>query len=117
MVEDESEVSASCTLEYLLELINDDFDTEGIDTKNHITPNCKEYLIGYDIVERAYYSPDMMNIYYFINRESLIRHLDYYNPGDCHINTYGTNYRSADDDPMLHIAPNGKVYHLIGQYG
>lgn len=59
----------------------------------------------------------MMNRYYFINRESLIRHLDYYNPGDCHINTYGTNYRSSSENPMLHIAPNGKIYHLIGQYG
>jgi hypothetical protein len=60
----------------------------------------------------------MMNRYYFINRESLIRHLDYYNPGDCHINTYGTNFRTADtSDTMRHIAPNGKIYTLIGQYG
>lgn len=60
----------------------------------------------------------MMNRYYFINRESLIRHLDYYNPGDCHINTYGTNFRTADtSDSMRHIAPNGKIYTLIGQYG
>jgi hypothetical protein len=60
----------------------------------------------------------MSNRYYFINRESLIRHLDYYNPGDCHINTYGNSYRSPDtSDPMRHIAPNGKIYHLIGQYG
>lgn len=60
----------------------------------------------------------MMNRYYFVNRESLIRHIDYYNPGDCHINTYTNNYRPQDtSDPMRHIAPNGKIYHLIGQYG
>lgn len=117
MVEDESNLSNSCTLEYLLQLIEDDFGSEWIDTKDHITPNCKEYTIGYDVTEWAYYSPDMMNRYYFINRESLIRHLDYYNPGDCHINTYGTNYRSSSENPILHIAPNGKIYHLIGQYG
>lgn len=59
-----------------------------------------------------------MNRYYFVNRESLIRHLDYYNPGDCHINSYGDNLRTTDtSDPMKHIAPNGKIYHLIGQYG
>lgn len=117
MVEDESDISNSCTLAYLLELIEDDFGNEGIDTSNHITPNCKEYAIGYDVTERAYYSPDMMNRYYFVNRESLIRHLDYYNPGDCHINTYGNNYRTSSEDPMVHVAPNGKIYHLVGQYG
>jgi len=51
MVEDESELSNSCTLEYLLQLIEDDFDTEGIDTSDHITPNCKAYTIGYDTTE------------------------------------------------------------------
>ena len=60
----------------------------------------------------------MINRYYFINRESLIRHLDYYNPGDCHINTYTNNFRTPDvSDPMRHIAPNGKIYHLTQQYG
>jgi hypothetical protein len=118
MVEDETNLSNSCTLEYLLYLIEEDFDIDGIDTSNHITPNCKEYEIGYDNNEFAYYSPDMMNRYYFINRESLIRHLDFYNPGDCHINTYGSNYRSNDNDnSMKHVAPNGKIYNLIGQYG
>ena len=117
MVEDESELSNSCTLEYLLELIQDEFDIEGIDTSNHITPNCKEYSIGYDPDQQAYYAPEMMQRYYFVNRESLIRHIDYYNPGDCHINTYTSNYRTQDSDPMRHTAPNGKIYHLIGQYG
>lgn len=117
MVEDESDFSSSCTLEYLLELVEDDFGNEGIDTRDHITPNCKEYTIGYDVTEGAYYSPDMMNRYYFINRESLIRHLDYYNPGDCHINTYRNNYRTSSEDPMVHVAPNGKIYNLVGQYG
>lgn len=119
MVQDESSLSSSCSLEYLLSLIESDFwSTEGIDTSNHITPNCKEYSIGYDNTEHAYYAPEMINRYYFINRESLIRHLDYYNPGDCHINTYGTNFRTSDaTDPMLHIAPNGKIYHFVWQYG
>lgn len=118
MVEDEFDLSNSCTLEYLLSLIDDEFDTEGIDTSNHITPNCKEYTIGYDNNQRAYYAPQMMNRFFFINRESLIRHLDFYNPGDCHINTYGNDFWTSDNsDPMLHIAPNGKLYHLIGQYG
>ncbi len=119
MVQDETDISNSCTLDYLLSLIEDDFwSTQGIDTHDHITPNCKEYSIWYDNEQKAYYSPDMMNRYYFINRESLIMHLDYYNPGDCHINTYSTNFRTTDNtDPMKHIAPNGKIYHLIGQYG
>jgi hypothetical protein len=115
MVDDESNLSNNCNLDYLLSLIEDDFwSDEGIDTSNHITPNCKEYSIGYDNNQSAYYAPEMMNRYYFINRESLIRHLDYYNPGDCHINSYGNNFRTSDDsDPMRHIAPNGKIYNLI----
>ncbi len=117
MVEDELELSDSCTLEYLLSLIEDEYDVDGIDTSKHICPNCKEYSIAYDYDQRAYYAPEMMNRYYFINRESLIRHLDYYNPGDCHVNTYNTNTRSQSSDPMTHIAPNGKIYHLVGQYG
>ncbi len=119
MVDDESDLSNNCNLDYLLSLIEDDFwSDEGIDTSNHITPNCKEYSIGYDNNQSAYYAPEMMTRYYFINRESLIRHLDYYNPGDCHINTYGNNLRTSDySDPMRHIAPNGKIYHLIWQYG
>jgi hypothetical protein len=120
MVDDEVELTNSCTLEYLLRLIEEDLWFEwGIDTSNHIAPNCKEYHIGYDITQQAYYAPEMMNRYYFINRESLIRHLDYYNPGDCHINTYGTNYRTqnTNDDIMRHVAPNGKIYNIIGQYG
>lgn len=118
MVEDEADMNNNCNLDYLLSLIEDDFGEEGVDTSNHITPNCKEYSIGYDTTQKAYYAPEMMNRYYFINRESLIRHLDYYNPGDCHINTYGNNFRTSDTtDPMRHIAPNGKLYHLIGQYG
>lgn len=120
MVTDEVELTNSCTLEYLLRLIEEDLWFEwGIDTSNHIAPNCKEYHIGYDAWQQAYYSPEMMNRYYFINRESLIRHLDYYNPGDCHINSYGNNYRTQNnnDDPMRHVAPNGKIYNIIGQYG
>ena len=119
MVEDESDLTNSCTLEYLLSLIEADLGFDGsVDTSNHITPNCKEYSIGYDATQQAYYAPEMMNRYYFINRESLIRHLDYYNPGDCHINTYANNFRTPNpNDPMKHIAPNGKIYHFIGQYG
>lgn len=119
MVDDELQLSNDCNLEYLLWLIEDDFGNEGIDTSNHITPNCKEYSIDYNIDEQWYFSPNMMQKYYFVNRESLIRHLDFYNPGDCHINTYNDNYRTADnnDDAMKHIAPNGKIYNLIGQYG
>lgn len=119
MVQDESTLSDSCNLDYLLSLIEDDLGFEwGIDTNNHIAPNCKEYSIGYDTTQKAYYAPEMVNRYYFINRESLIRHLDYYNPGDCHVNVYGNIFRTPDtSDPMKHIAPNGKVYHFTGQYG
>jgi len=119
MVQDESELSDSCTLEYLLALIEDDIGFDwGVDTSNHITPNCKEYSIGYDSEQKAYYAPEMMNRYYFVNRESLIRHLDYYNPGDCHINTYGSNFwTNNSSDSMKHIAPNGKIYHFVAQYG
>ena len=60
----------------------------------------------------------MINRFFFVNRESLIRHLDYYNPGDCHINMYGNDFRTSDNtNPMKHIAPNGKIYHFVGQYG
>jgi hypothetical protein len=119
MVTDESDISNSCTLEYLLTLIENDLDgNEGVDTSNHIAPNCKQYTIGYDPDQNAYYAPDMAQRYYFINRESLIRHIDYYNPGDCHINNYSNNSWTTDtSDPMRHVAPNGKIYHLIGQYG
>ncbi|MCX6824867.1 MAG: hypothetical protein NTY80_01465 [candidate division SR1 bacterium] len=119
MVQDETSLSNSCTLEYLLTLIQADLGFEGgIDTNNHITPNCKEYSIGYDTAQQAYYAPNMINRYYFVNRESLIRHLDFYNPGDCHINTYTTSFRTNDiSNPMKHIAPNGKIYHFVGQYG
>ena len=117
MVQDESILSNSCNLQYLLSLIQADFGAGGIDTSNHIAPNCKVYSIGYDILQRAYYAPEMANRYYFVNRESLIRHIDYYNPGDCHINTYTTNYRSPDTtDPTKHTAPNGKIYHFQQQY-
>jgi len=119
MVNDEIELTNSCTLEYLLRLIEDDLWFEwGIDTSNHIAPNCKEYNIWYEHTEKAYYSPNMRNRYYFINRESIIRHIDYYNPGDCHVNTYGTNYWTQDtSNPMRHVAPNGKIYNIVGQYG
>lgn len=119
MVEDESELTNSCTLEYLLQLIRDDLGFDGnIDTSNHIAPNCKEYTIGYDGIQHAYYAPETISRFYFVNRETLIRHLDYYNPGDCHINTYGNNLRIPNaNDPMKHIAPNGKIYHFVGQYG
>lgn len=119
MVEDEGELSPNCSLEYLLSLIDGEFDSDqGIDTSNHICPNCKEYSIAYDYTEHAYYAPEMMNRYYFINRESLIRHLDYYNPGDCHVNTYRNNaWTTTNNDPLLHVAPNGKLYHFIEQYG
>lgn len=119
MVKDETQLSNSCTLEYLLSLIEADLGSQwGINTSNHITPNCKEYSIGYDITQKAYYAPEMKNRYFFINRESLIRHLDYYNPWDCHINTYLNNFRTNDlSDPMRHTAPNGKIYHYVGQYG
>lgn len=113
MLEDEVDITEDCTLEYLLELINDDLDNLDVDTSNHIAPNCKEYQISYDNSERAYYSPNMKNRYYFINRETLIRHIDFYNPGDCHINTYGnaswSENRNTDE---IHVAPNGKIYHL-----
>ena len=113
MIEDEYELSDSCTLDYFLSLIDDDDDNDEIDTSDHITPNCKTYTISYNYDEEAYYAPQMVQKYYFVNRESLIRHLDYYNPGDCHINTYDTNERDPyDDDPMKHIAPNGKIYHI-----
>jgi len=60
----------------------------------------------------------MANRYYFINRESLIRHLDYYNPGDCHINTYGNDSRSDTlNNDQKHIAPNGKIYTIAGSNG
>ena len=119
MVQDEANLSNNCMVDYLLSLIEDDFWSEGgIDTSNHICPNCKEYTIGYDINQRAYYAPQMINRFFFVNRESLIRHLDYYNPGDCHINTYGNDFRTSDNtNPMKHIAPNGKIYHFVGQYG
>jgi len=117
MVRDEVQLSKDCNLEYLLWLIEQDiWSSWWIDTRNHITPNCKEYTIAYDTSHRAYYSPNTMKRFYFVNRESLIRHLDSHNPWDCHINTYGVNTRVPYEDPMKHTAPNGKVYHLLWQY-
>ena len=119
MVQDESDLSNNCNLDYLLMLIEDDLWSDwGIDTSNHITPNCKEYTIGYNTTEKAYYAPEMANRYYFINRDALIKHLDYYNPGDCHINTYTNDSRSTSTSSSLrHIAPNGKIYTFTQQYG
>jgi hypothetical protein len=60
----------------------------------------------------------MKNRFYFVNRETLIRHIDYYNPGDCHINTYGDSSRSNNrNNPNEHIAPNGKIYTIQGSDG
>ena len=110
---DEVDISQDCSLEYLLQLINDDLDNVDVDTSNHIAPNCKEYQISYDNGERAYYSPMMKNRYLFINRETLIRHIDFYNAGDCHINTYGNvSWSDNRDTEEIHVAPNGKIYHI-----
>jgi hypothetical protein len=113
MLHDEVDISEDCNLDYLLSLINDDLDGLGVDTSNHIAPNCKEYQISYNNDERAYYSPMMKNRYYFINRETLIRHIDFYNAGDCHINTYGNvSWSDNRNTDSIHVAPNGKIYHL-----
>ncbi|MEI8091410.1 MAG: hypothetical protein WCG98_04145 [bacterium] len=113
MLEDEVDLTYDCTLSYLLKLINDDLDNTSVDTSKHIAPNCKEYSIGYDNDERGYYSPNMKNKYLFINRETLIRHIDYYNPGDCHINTYGNaSWSENRNTDTIHVAPNGKIYHM-----
>lgn len=110
---DEVDVSEDCSLEYLLELINNDYDNADVDTSNHIAPNCKEYQISYNNSEEAYYSPMMKNRYYFINRETLIRHIDFYNAGDCHINTYGNvSWSDNRNTESIHVAPNGKIYHI-----
>lgn len=110
---DEVDVSEDCSLQYLLELINNDYDNADVDTSNHIAPNCKEYQISYDNREEAYYSPMMRNRYYFINRETLIRHIDFYNAGDCHINTYGNiSWSDNRNTETIHVAPNGKIYHI-----
>lgn len=110
---DETDISEDCSLGYLLQLINDDLDGFAIDTSNHIAPNCKEYQISYNDSERAYYSPMMKNRYYFINRETLIRHIDFYNAGDCHINTYGNvSWSDNRNTANIHVAPNGKIYHI-----
>lgn len=113
ILNDEVDISEDCSLEYLLELINDDYDNDDVDTNNHIAPNCKEYQISYNNSEEAYYSPMMRNRYYFINRETLIRHIDFYNAGDCHINTYGNvSWSDNRNTDSIHVAPNGKIYHM-----
>ncbi|MCX6823185.1 MAG: myxococcus cysteine-rich repeat containing protein [candidate division SR1 bacterium] len=115
---DEVDISQDCSLEYLLQLINNDLDTTSVDTSNHIAPNCKAYQISYDNGERAYYSPMMKNRYLFINRETLIRHIDFYNAGDCHINTYGNvSWSDNRNTDTIHVAPNGKIYHIQSMGG
>ncbi len=115
---DEVDISQDCSLGYLLQLINDDLDNTAVDTSNHIAPNCKEYQISYDNGERAYYSPMMKNRYLFINRETLIRHIDFYNAGDCHINTYGNvSWSDNRNTDTIHVAPNGKIYHIQSEGG
>jgi len=60
----------------------------------------------------------MKNKYVFINRETLIRHIDFYNAGDCHINTYGTvSWNDNRDTDTIHVAPNGKIYHIKSAAG
>ena len=120
MVQDNVDLTNDCSLQYLLDLLDGDLNnnSDTIDTSIHIAPNCKQYNIGYDNSNSAYYSPDMSTRYYFINRESLIRHIDYYNPGDCHINTYGNDSRSDTlNNDQKHIAPNGKIYTIAGSNG
>ena len=120
MVQDNVDLTNDCSLQYLLDLLDGDLNnnSDTIDTSIHIAPNCKQYNIGYDNSNSAYYSPDMSTRYYFMNRESLIRHIDYYNPGDCHINTYGNDSRSDTlNNDQKHIAPNGKIYTIAGSNG
>lgn len=111
ILSDEVDIEENCSLLYLLDLINEDYDKD-VDTSNHIAPNCKEYKISYNTQEDAYYSPMMKRTYYFINRETLIRHIDFYNAWDCHINTYGNVSRVHTKNTDIHIAPNGKIYHI-----
>ncbi|MCF7835342.1 DUF4215 domain-containing protein [Candidatus Gracilibacteria bacterium] len=118
MVEDKLDIldeddEAYPAFEYLLGLIESHLIISGIDESDHIAPNCKEYEISYDDDEGAYYSPDFKKVQYFSTRETLIRYIDSKNPGDCRINTYGTDYVNTNNtDPEKHIAPNGKVYKI-----
>ncbi|MEI7557712.1 MAG: hypothetical protein WCJ45_02470 [bacterium] len=103
-----------CTKAYRDSLFDNLFNV--LDTRDHKTPNCKTYKIVYDYVNKAFYSPSTVKKFLFANRESLRRYLDFYNPGDCNINTYTTNYLPTDIlDPMRHVAPNGKIYHIVGK--
>jgi hypothetical protein len=120
MVQDNVDLTDDCSLQYLLDLIEGDLNNDNniIDTSIHIAPNCKKYNVAYDDNQSAYYSPDMKRRFYFVNRETLIRHIDYYNAGDCHINTYGNASRSSSrENSSEHIAPNGKIYTIQGSNG
>ncbi|MFZ2911741.1 MAG: myxococcus cysteine-rich repeat containing protein, partial [Candidatus Absconditicoccaceae bacterium] len=104
---------AYSTFEYLLSLIDARLLVSGIDESDYIAANCKEYEITFEEDERAYYSPDFKKTQYFFTRESLVRYIDSKNPGDCRINTYGSDYiDTRNTDSEKHVAPNGKVYKI-----
>lgn len=116
MLADEIDFTNDCNLQYLEDLINKDIDINVVGTVNtwaHIAPNCKEYPISFDSWKMAYTSPSFKLITYFANRDSLTRYIDFNNPGDCHINTYGaSSWVFTNNDPSKHIAPNGKIYQI-----
>jgi len=115
MVADEIDFSNDCNLQYFQNLIDDaqGIGTWSVNTESHIAPNCKEYPVSYDTSKAGYTSPNFKTIVYFANRDALIRYIDGKNPGDCHINTYGTNsWVFTNTDPSKHIAPNGKIYFI-----
>ncbi len=119
MLADEIDFTNDCNLKYLEDLINAELGislTGSINTWTHIAPNCKEYAINYDFTKQGYTSPAFKIITYFANRDSLARYIDFQNPGDCHINTYGaSSWVFTNTDPSRHVASNGKIYTV--QYG
>jgi hypothetical protein len=125
MLKDNIDITQNCSLRYMLELIEWDldnrwwgwWDTKNIDTSLHIAPNCKKYWIWYDYDKQAYYSISMQNRYFFLTRDSLIRHIDYYNAWDCHINTYENDYWNYTNiEENKYIAPNGKIYTISQEW-
>jgi hypothetical protein len=111
MLEDRVGTTDDCSTQYLLDLMQNDGSSG--DTTDHTAPNGKSYSIDYDQAIEGYYSPEMKVRSYFINRESLIRHIDYYNPGNIHTPRYGSNTRSTERNTSTkHIALNGKIYRI-----
>jgi len=107
MLQDQIDLSGSCNLQYLSDLIN------ASTTIEHIAPNCKKYIVNYDNTRMAYYSSTFKVVHYFATLDSMRKYIDAKNPGNCNINFYSWDYETYNNsDVNRHVAPNWKIYYI-----